>query len=47
MKADKWNPGDVYLQISEPEVPSIEEVQKDYFVIEPLKSEALSSPPQS
>ena len=30
MKADKWNPGDVYLQISEPEVPSIEEVQKDY-----------------
>ena len=30
IEADKWNPGDVYLQISEPEVPSIEEVQKDY-----------------
>ena len=30
IKADKWNPGDVYLQISEPEVPSIEEVKKDY-----------------
>ena len=26
---------------------SLEEVKKDYFVIEPLKSEALSSPPQS
>ena len=30
IKPDKWNPGDVYLQIAEPEVPSIEEVQKDY-----------------
>jgi hypothetical protein len=30
IKADKWNPGDVYLQITEPEVPSIEEVKKDY-----------------
>ena len=30
IEADKWNPGDVYLQISEPKVPSIEEVQKDY-----------------
>jgi len=30
IEADKWNPGDVYLQISEPKIPTVEEVQKDY-----------------
>jgi|688.fasta_scaffold211807_2 hypothetical protein len=27
--ADKWNPGDVYLQISEPEIPSLDSLKKD------------------
>jgi hypothetical protein len=30
IEADKWNPGDVYLEISEPKIPSVEEVKKDY-----------------
>jgi hypothetical protein len=29
IEPDKWNPGDVYLEISEPEIPSLESLQKD------------------
>lgn len=29
IEADKWNPGDVYLEISEPEIPSLENLLKD------------------
>jgi len=29
IEADKWNPGDVYLEINEPEIPSLESLQKD------------------
>jgi hypothetical protein len=29
IEPDKWNPGDVYLEINEPEIPSLESLQKD------------------
>jgi hypothetical protein len=29
IEADKWNPGDVYVEISEPQIPSLESLQKD------------------
>ena len=29
IEADKWNPGDVYLEISKPQIPSLESLKKD------------------
>lgn len=29
IEPDKWNPGDVYLEVSEPQIPTLESLQKD------------------